>query len=102
MPPIHLRHVLLQVHSKRVFRDLEVVDAPIGFDEISVPAKVVAPYPPGFGVSYWNLARAGASSSDALNPSVQIRSSSKATPMTIMNVLSQMNEYWLPVKPNPT
>ncbi|KPC18636.1 Unknown protein sequence [Pseudomonas syringae pv. maculicola] len=43
MAPMHLRHVLLQVRSKRVFRDLKVVNAPVGFDEISVPVKVVAP-----------------------------------------------------------
>ena len=41
--PIHLGHVLLQVHRKRVFLHLKVVDAPVGLDEILVPAKVVSP-----------------------------------------------------------
>jgi len=36
-------HVLLQINGKGVFCHLEVVDAPVGLDEILVPAKVVAP-----------------------------------------------------------
>jgi hypothetical protein len=35
--------VLLQINGKGVFCHLEVVDAPVGLDEILVPAKVVAP-----------------------------------------------------------
>lgn len=41
--PIHLGHTLLQVHGKRVFGHLKVVDAQVGLDEISVPARIFMP-----------------------------------------------------------
>lgn len=43
MATINLGHVPLQINGKGVFFHLEIVDAPVGFDETPVPAKVVAP-----------------------------------------------------------
>lgn len=42
---IDLGHVLRQIKGKGVFCHPEVVDAPVGLDEILFPAKVVAPKP---------------------------------------------------------